>query len=342
MDFTEYDEDNEMVEDSNYTEDLPDVANEDLDNEQGRRSFLENLEDAELFEKYKDGDYSYAMDGADIIDTITEFAFNYIGDNDSWAHIMGKGRYQDSKPNIQITKDGLFIFTWTDENGQIKTHQYVYFYCDNDGIILTDGKTNYYYIYDAYGGYENKLAGSLTIDELEKLEDMDEEKLEEIVEKKANLLTDLAQAYQEAGLDVDINETTGEITLDSTILFEVSKADISSEGKEFLKKFISIYASVVFSEKYENFVSHIMVEGHTDTSGDYDMNLELSQKRADTVKDYCLSEEAGVDVAYIDALTATMKSLGYSYDNPIYNDNGEVDMEASRRVAFRFLINLGS
>lgn len=59
MDFAEYDEDNEMVEDINDTEDLPDVANEELDNEQGRRSFLENLEDAELFEKYKDGDYSY-------------------------------------------------------------------------------------------------------------------------------------------------------------------------------------------------------------------------------------------------------------------------------------------
>lgn len=60
MDFTEYDEDSEMVEDSNDTEDLPDVADEELDNEQDRRSFLENLEDSELFDKYKEGEYNYA------------------------------------------------------------------------------------------------------------------------------------------------------------------------------------------------------------------------------------------------------------------------------------------
>ena len=89
---------------------------------------------------------------------------------------------------------------------------------------------------------------------------MSDEKLTEIVETKANLLADLADAFKNAGLNVNIKEDTGEIELDAN---------------------------------------------------------------------------------YIEALSSTVKALGYSYDNPVYDENGDVDMDASRRVAFRFIINLG-
>lgn len=95
-----------------------------------------------------------------------------------------------------------------------------------------------------------------------------------------------------------------------------------------------------FDDKYKDFVSTILVEGHTDTSGGYDMNLKLSQDRADSVKNFCLSNEGGVADKYLSLLSVSLKSVGYSYDKPIYDSNGNVDMDASRRVSFRFLISL--
>ncbi len=62
MDLAEYDVDEEMSENDNDVEGLKNLAdsqNEEMAEATSRKSFLENLEDAELFEKYKEGDYSY-------------------------------------------------------------------------------------------------------------------------------------------------------------------------------------------------------------------------------------------------------------------------------------------
>ena len=82
------------------------------------------------------------------------------------------------------------------------------------------------------------------------------------------------------------------------------------------------------------------MEGHTDTDGTYERNLELSQERADNVLNYCLSAECGVDSAYADLFAQSAQAVGYSYDKPVYDVDGNVDMDASRRVSFRFVINL--
>lgn len=172
------------------------------------------------------------------------------------------------------------------------------------------------------------------------LENMEPEEIMEVAQIKLNLLDDLAHAFEEAGLSVQVNKDTGEITMDASVLFGVDEATVSEEGKLLLRQFMQIYSYVVFNECYDGFVSAIVIEGHTDTSADYDYNLKLSQERADQVKAFCLSEECGLDAAHLNALSAMLSAVGYSYDKPIYTAGGEVDMAASRRVTFRFLINL--
>ena len=82
-----------------------------------------------------------------------------------------------------------------------------------------------------------------------------------------------------------------------------------------------------------------MVEGHTAPieGCTYASGLQLSEERALNVKNYCLSSDTGVDVSKIsDALEA----VGYSNSKPVYDANGKVDLAASRRVSFRFLVNV--
>ena len=128
--------------------------------------------------------------------------------------------------------------------------------------------------------------------------------------------------------------------LDSAILFDTDESVVSDEGKEFLTEFLPIYTSVIFDKKYKGFVSKIMVEGHTDTEGSYEYNEKLSQDRADNVKDFCKSGESGISAEVQNTFNSMVESKGYSFDRPIKDSNGNIDMDASRRVTFRFLINL--
>lgn len=169
---------------------------------------------------------------------------------------------------------------------------------------------------------------------------LDAEAALEIAELRVSLLADLTLAFENAGLPVQVDEATGEIALDSAILFGVDSSDVSDNGKAVLQRFVYVYSSVILNDKYDGFVSEILVEGHTDTSASYDYNLTLSQERADNVKAFCLSADCGLDEDSRDALSELMTTVGCSYDRPVYDENGDVDMDASRRVTFRFLINL--
>ena len=249
---------------------------------------------------------------------------------------QGSARYGLAK----FEENGLVTITLpVPDTDETETVQLVYFLCGQDGIILTDGNTTYSFLYSSSERDGSSLGGNLSLEDAMKLQDMGADKLAALLAKKADLLTDLAAAFEAAGLSVSINKESGEITMDASVLFPVDGYEVSEEGKELLKKFMSVYCSVVFDEKYAGFVSKIMVEGHTDSDGDYDYNLTLSQNRADSVKNFCLSADCGVD-AYTAQLTEMLQAIGCASDYPVLDASGNENKAASRRVAFRFLINL--
>ena len=170
----------------------------------------------------------------------------------------------------EFSDDGLFTFSWKNSDGSEKVYQYAYFFCENDGLVLTDGKTNYFYNDSASMRNQSLLGGSLSSKDIEKLETIDEEQLAIIIEKRTNLLTDLGEAFKKEGIDVEINEETGEIMLDSTILFGFDQTDLSADGKNFLSKFLKAYSSVILRDDYKGFVSKILIEVHKDSTGYYD------------------------------------------------------------------------
>ncbi len=173
-------------------------------------------------------------------------------------------------------------------------------------------------------------------DDLEKLS---ESEIKVIAEKQEDLFEDLSEAFNNAGINVNVNRETGEIAMDSTVLFGGDSADLTDEGKDFLNKFVKAYTSIIYNEKYDGFISKTMVEGHiAPVSGTtYEGGMPLSEKRAENVKNYCLSKETGVDTS---KLASTMETVGYSQSKPIYDADGNVDIPASRRVSFKFIINI--
>lgn len=160
-----------------------------------------------------------------------------------------------------------------------------------------------------------------------------------VKEKKTKLLNDLVAAFDTAGIKVTVDQETGELAMDSSVLFGGDSAELTSEGKAFLNKFIGVYTTTIFSPEYDGFVSKTMVEGHTApvAGSTYESGLELSEQRAANVKAYCLSAETGADVS---KLANALEDIGYSNSKPVYTDSGSVDMAASRRVSFSFYVDI--
>ena len=255
------------------------------------------------------------------------------------------------------TDDGYFYYSYKDKDYTIKGYDFAPWLVKTNGsedllyniVDATTGKTLFegyneysssheyysavfdenlsYYVYAKYdGGADVFLITNST-------------NLEDVQAKRANLLDDLVAAFEKEGLTVSVNKETGEMSLDSSVLFGGDSAELTADGKTFLNKFIKVYTEVAFSEKYAGFITKTMVEGHTAPLSDstYESGLPLSQKRAENVKNYCLSKETGVDVS---ALADTLKDRGCSNSQPIYKEDGSVNMEASRRVSFRFMVDV--
>lgn len=194
-----------------------------------------------------------------------------------------------------------------------------------EGYSYTARDAFAYYVYAKYeGGAEVYLIVS-------------NKQFQEVILKKKALFGELVAAFEKEGIQVTVNEETGEIALDSSVLFGGDSAVLSTAGKTFLNKFIKVYTEIAFSDTYKGFITKTLVEGHIApvAGSTYAGGLQLSEDRANNVRDYCLSKDTGVDVSEI---ADTLEAVGYSNSKPVYNANGEVNMAASRRVSFRFLV----
>jgi chemotaxis protein MotB len=175
------------------------------------------------------------------------------------------------------------------------------------------------------------------LNKLEAIMSEQQQKLDDIIGVRAELVEELSREFDDSDLKVTVDETTGAITFDASILFDYNKSVLKPSGKEFLAEFLPRYVDVLLSPKYRNNISEILIEGHTDTEGSYLTNLGLSQKRALAVAEYCLSEKSGILTdSQLEAMRTLVSASGRSYSNPIYDEDGEIDMAASRRVEFLF------
>jgi len=173
--------------------------------------------------------------------------------------------------------------------------------------------------------------------ELQALMSDQQAKLDNIIGIRSELVEALKKEFDDSALSIAVDEKTGAITMDSSILFAYNQDDLKGTGKDFLGEFIPRYLKILLSPQYSQYVSEIVIEGHTDTDGDYLFNLELSQQRAFSVAQYCLSEKNGVlNKDEIEALEPVLSTVGKSYSEPVLKEDGSVDAEASRRVEILF------
>lgn len=158
--------------------------------------------------------------------------------------------------------------------------------------------------------------------------------LQDIVGIKTDIIGELQTRFDNSSMKVDAQ--TGTITFSSDVLFRYNSATLTPESKETLQEIIPMYLGVLLQDSFRPYISEIIIEGHTDTDGDYQSNMTLSYGRANSVAKFCLDGDNGLTQAQIAQLQEMLTVNGRSFSVPIYKASGDVDMAASRRVEIKF------
>jgi outer membrane protein OmpA-like peptidoglycan-associated protein len=118
-----------------------------------------------------------------------------------------------------------------------------------------------------------------------------------------------------AELRADRTERGLVVTLGDEVLFDVDQAELKPGGMQQLARVAEFLR--------ENPDRNLLVEGHTDSTAPDAYNLALSQRRANAVEDFLITQ--GVDPTRISA-------VGYGEQLPIATNDTAAGRQANRRV----------
>jgi len=105
------------------------------------------------------------------------------------------------------------------------------------------------------------------------------------------------------------------VTFDSGILFATGKSDLNTTSKSALLKFANSLKETPETD--------VTIYGHTDNKGSREMNLKLSNDRAEAVSKFLVSN--GI-------LAERMKTEGKAFDEPVADNSTAAGRTQNRRV----------
>ncbi|ARS37881.1 hypothetical protein CA264_14420 [Pontibacter actiniarum] len=112
------------------------------------------------------------------------------------------------------------------------------------------------------------------------------------------------------------------VNFDSGILFAVNSAELSATAKQDIQKLAKTL------QDYQG--TNVIIEGHTDNTGSYELNQKLSERRAEAVASYARS---------LGVAGSRLQAKGYSYDQPIADNSTVEGRKQNRRVEIIIVAN---
>lgn len=167
-----------------------------------------------------------------------------------------------------------------------------------------------------------------------------------ILKKLQERLSGEVAEYREQGFEIknDPKDPLGLIVIvpDGLLNFAVNSSDIPSAGSEFLKKIVPKMAATLCSEEFRREIESTVIEGHTDSTGNDEHNVRLSQERSLRVVQESLRVLTGIANGegqsnrgcFLELLSAT----GRGSVEPVRDQAGREDFNRSRRVIFKIRV----
>jgi outer membrane protein OmpA-like peptidoglycan-associated protein len=139
---------------------------------------------------------------------------------------------------------------------------------------------------------------------------------EEVARARAATAALRAQLLQQLNEVLQTTDTPRGLVVNmADVLFETGKYALSQDAQLKLAKL----SGIIQAHPGLN----LAIEGHTDTTGTADFNMKLSQQRADTVREFLISQGLSPD-------TITAKGMGQ--DNPVADNSTAAGRKQIRRV----------
>jgi outer membrane protein OmpA-like peptidoglycan-associated protein len=139
----------------------------------------------------------------------------------------------------------------------------------------------------------------------------------ELARSQAEAATTRAQVLEQelAALKAENTERGLVMTLQEGVLFEYDKADLKPGAMR------SLEPLVTFLQEHPD--RTLIIEGHTDSTGTDSYNLELSQRRAEAVRNFLSSYGISAD---------RILARGYGESYPVTTNTTEAGRQQNRRV----------
>ena len=112
------------------------------------------------------------------------------------------------------------------------------------------------------------------------------------------------------------------LELKGEILFGFDQSDLTADAKQNLNELAGIL------QKYPD--TDIEIQGHTDSKGSNSYNKDLSQRRAQTVKDYLVRNSVSA---------SRLAAIGFGETAPRYSNDTDANRALNRRVVFLVMAN---
>lgn len=107
------------------------------------------------------------------------------------------------------------------------------------------------------------------------------------------------------------------VTFESGVLFGVDQSDLSPSAQTKIQNLAEVF------KKYPD--QYILIEGHTDSTGSAEHNMELSERRAKSVATYLETQNVSA---------TRIKTAWYGETQPKYPNDTEANRSQNRRVEF--------
>lgn len=164
-----------------------------------------------------------------------------------------------------------------------------------------------------------------------------QQQIDKIIGVKADVIEALKQEFANNNVNVEIDSTNGSLVMDSSVLFDYDETELTDEGQMVLGNVLPIYCNVLLQDEYFPYVAEIIIDGYTDSTGGYEYNLDLSQRRSLAVAEYLLNlSQNFLSEENQENLKERLTVNGHSSSNPILDAEGNEDADASRRVEVKF------
>ncbi len=118
-----------------------------------------------------------------------------------------------------------------------------------------------------------------------------------------------------ADLKADETATELKLVLDAAVLFDHDKADIRQDAEA------ALLSALTVIEEYS--ASKVRIEGHTDSTGEADYNMALSEKRARAVRDWLTAHGCAPE---------RLATAGFGESKPVASNDSESGRQQNRRV----------